>query len=47
MYIVGQWRHVHYKSLVVHGHGRAMCAVAFVACVRGDECSTFNVVLCC
>ena len=32
---------------VVRGHGRAVCAVAFVACVTGDECSTFNVVLCC
>ena len=32
---------------VVHGHGRGVCAVTFLASVTGDECSTFNVVLCC
>ena len=33
VYIVGQWRHMHLQIMVVHGHGRAVCAVAFVACV--------------
>ena len=32
---------------VVRGSGRAMCAMAFLASVTDDECSTFNVVLCC
>ena len=35
------------QIMVVRGHGRGVCAVVFVACVAGDECSTCNVVLGC
>ena len=38
MYIVGQGRGRALQIMVVHGHERAVCAVAFVACVIGDEC---------
>ena len=45
MYIVGQWLARALQIMVVRGHGRAVCAVAFVACVTGDECCVLLLII--